>query len=113
MTHVPADHFERVEEQLRDEVRCSRSRGRGAPQAADSAAQGVFIGREVAKGGFGIVYEAQDRNGRVFAAKVMSRGFLDSVGMTERVRNEIKLLSTVRHAHIVRYVVRSRAGARC
>jgi serine/threonine protein kinase len=60
--------------------------------------------REIGRGGMGFVYEAEDTDGRRVAIKTLSHELASHEASLHRFRREAKIIASVEHPSIVRYL---------
>jgi tetratricopeptide (TPR) repeat protein/predicted Ser/Thr protein kinase len=88
--------------------------GEPAPSATEPTQLADFeLGRELGRGGMGIVYEARQRAlGRRVAIKLLAPEYLADPARVARFRREATTLANLEHPHVVRVLAAGEEGGR-
>jgi eukaryotic-like serine/threonine-protein kinase len=74
-----------------------------APQPSSLAIPGYVLGRQLGKGGMGVVYEARRSDGTVVAVKTIAPALAGSQPDVERFLREARILGNLHHLNIVAF----------
>ena len=81
----------------------ARLRGGSSAQNNNTDLQGYVLGKELGRGGFGVVYEGMHASGEYYAIKRMSLANMGPEDLSA-FQAEVDLLKKLRHPNIVKYI---------